>query len=61
MHISSLWFNTTATDPRVQGISDAIIFVLTDAIVQITGSSRDNTLSDSSMTAAIAQETYVGN
>ena len=69
MHISSLWFNTTATDTHVQGISDAIAFVLTDAIVQITGysgaginsSSQDHTLRDPSLTAAIVQEAYVGN
>ena len=69
MHISSLWFNTTPTDRHIQSASDTIAFVLTDAIAQIAGfsgagidiSSQDHTLSDSSMTAAIAQEVYVGN
>jgi len=69
-HKSRLWYNTTSTDSRVQGIGDGIAFVLADAVVQYAGYSngsadvstlQDQTLRNSSLLAAVAQKTYVGN
>ena len=69
MHISSLWFPTSASDSFIKTTSNTIAFLLTDVVAQITEHSgaginvpsQDNTLGDSSLTAAIAQEAYVGN
>jgi len=70
MHKSRLWFNTS-TQRLVQGINDGIAFVLADAVVQYAGypngsssnvrTVQDQNLSNSSLIAAVAQKTYVGN
>jgi len=66
---SGLWYNTTSDEGTVQGIGDAIAFVLGDAVVQYAGYSNDSSanvstlqdqiLSNPSLVAAIAQKTYV--
>jgi len=66
---SGLWYNTTSDEGTVQGIGDAIAFVLGDAVVQYAGYSNDSsanvstlqdrTLSNPSLVAAIAQKAYV--
>jgi hypothetical protein len=67
---SRINFENLDTDPRVVGVSDAVRYVLTDAIMSLAGSHgvlgggistslQDKVLSNANLTAPFAQTAYV--